>query len=191
MSFQMTSIDDIPIQPDKAKHPNLRNNITTTVSIAALLFSGLSLWISWKNAAFQKTLARPLLESGKAFILRTEEGKTGSAALSLGVYNTGQQTAFISDVSARPLSVGDNGIVYMPVECLNNPDNTTPESGTEIQVHNGRPFIVPLTIGEGCPLQEKQLFRVKIRYQDKYGNEYIQFFNVTAKQTNLPPAPNH
>jgi hypothetical protein len=187
----MTSIDDIPIQPDRKKSNLITQHLGVGISLIALTISIASFWQGRQNAALQNELARPVLEIGHAAMLPMFDNKEGQIGVTLGLKNVGKLAAVVTDAHVMPLLHNNSGVLYSSVECMhvkNALESTA--NGIKIDVSDTSLIAIRVDREASCPLQKKQDFRVTINYSDSKGDEYGQHFNVGATLEELPTPPN-
>lgn len=98
----MSSIDDLPILPEKTKRGVFTQHLGLVISLVALIVSIVSASQSFRTATLQKELARPLLDAPDALLSQQMvAGKPVFYAL-ITAENTGHLTAFVTDAMVRP-----------------------------------------------------------------------------------------
>ena len=176
----MTSIEDIPIQPDqkrKSSAGQIISVVSVVISLVALVASVLSLWQSHQNAALQNELARPLLEIRSARIIGEQPGLYDVV---MALENIGHQSAVIFDVDIAPEVVERDLGLVIPNECLplSKPVNFELR---EVKVHSSTMLGFGFHFGKDCIVHREQYLRVTLKYRDPNGHSYDQYFNVSAE----------
>lgn len=130
----MTSIDDIPIQPDKSNKATLRQNIGVGVSVIALTISLLSLWISYTTSRIQKAEARPHLTAFASRLTRVDTNNFRDLTLWIDVRNDGELPVSITRIDLKPRidTVNSNEARAKCFKDLANSNFSGPETGTSI-----------------------------------------------------------
>ena len=182
----MTSIENIPIQPDRKRKSSagqIISVVSVVISLVALVVSGLSLWQSHQNAALQNEVARPLLEIRNARIIGEQPGLYDVV---MELENIGHQSAIVFDMDIAPeVEERDLGLV-IPKECFPVSKTFTFEL-SEVKVHSSTIIGSGFRLGKDCTVHRGQYLRVTLKYRDPTGHSYDQYFNVSAEGPGASP----
>src|ERR1700683_2617806 len=103
----MTSIEDIPIQPDRQKQNPIVKHAGIAISLVALAVSAESFWQSHRNALLQTELSRPLLSVEDALVVSPIPYYPKLIGVNIRVRNIGHLTAIITKFIADPDTAPD------------------------------------------------------------------------------------
>lgn len=164
------------------------------VSMIALIVSGTSLWDSHKATHRDDERARPQLLPTAAHAFFIPGADTGDMSVFMGVTNTGELTATMTEVSVKPLTAGidENGpgrVCYADI--LKAVPLVTPHEGTAAVIlpKRSRPIVAMLRPPNSCSDIDKFLgVEVNFTYKDSLNNVYRQTEYLRADIENKAPA---
>jgi hypothetical protein len=185
------NIDDIPIQPDRPKRYDLRQNIGIAISVIALIVSGLSLRQSRESSIIQRELARPYLEITKAEtdMIHYSDPKERGLAVTVDVKNLGHLTAAMTSYTLRPGTVDMEGTPDAALICDQGMALQPQRAGDmsfELPDGHTKTVFISFNVPKECPNQLRGFVgKLTFVYQDStHSKSYAQELIFTAPLKN-------